>query len=230
MSFAFFLPHYASFPTVPPEVTTSFSGLQYFPLGATLELSCGFLGIPAPESIAWYHNGTQLMASDLISIISNATSTTLTKLSLTEVEGGNYTCSVENVAGVRSVEISVRIQCRYFLTHSHSMHDNVVFGSLYTVPPSSPLNLEVESSSTESLLLVWNLPHFTGFSPVAGVRLSVSSGSVATSLVAEGPVTSYNVTGLQPLQTYIVDVHISNEAGLEGEPARVSTNTKSLST
>ena len=100
------------------------------------------------------------------------------------------------------------------------------------MPPPSPLNLEVASSSAESLLLAWNIPEFTGYSSVAGVRVTVmenDSPSLISNRTVEGPAFSYNVTDLQPLQKYTLDVYIINEAGLEGEPATLSASTASLS-
>ena len=103
---------------------------------------------------------------------------------------------------------------------------------MHTVPPSSLSDLSVVSSSAESLLLVWSIPEFTGFSSVAGFKVTAteeSSGSVIKNLTAEGQVTSYNITGLQPLQAYSVNISVGNEAGLEGEPATISASTASLS-
>jgi hypothetical protein len=190
-------------------VTTSFTGVQYFPLGATLALYCWYECVPSPLSVKWYHNGTLLTTSDSISIVSDTTSTTLIKMGLTEIEGGNYKCGVENVVDSGTVEITVRIQ----------------------LPPSSLSDLSVVSSSAESLLLVWSIPEFTGFSSVAGFKVTAieeSSGSVIRNLTVEGPVTSYNITGLHPLQAYSVNISVRNEAGLEGEPATISASTASL--
>ncbi|CAI8032691.1 Neogenin [Geodia barretti] len=192
-----------------PEVITSFTGVQYFPLGATLELYCWYECVPSPLSVKWYHNGTLLMTSDSISIVYDTTSTTLIRMGLTEIEGGNYECGVENLVGSGAVEITVRIQ----------------------LPPSSLSDLSVVSSSAESLLLVWSIPEFTGFSSVAGFKVTAteeSSGSVIRNLTVEGQVTSYNITGLQPLQAYSVNISVGNEAGLEGEPATISASTASL--
>ena len=100
------------------------------------------------------------------------------------------------------------------------------------MPPSSPSDLEVVSSTAESLLLAWTTPDFTGFSPLAGVRVAVreeSSGSLVDNLMLEGPIASYNVTSLQPLRDYAVDIYIRNQAGLEGELATVLGRTASLS-
>ena len=99
------------------------------------------------------------------------------------------------------------------------------------VPPSSPSDLAVVERSAQNLLLQWNPPAFTGFSPLGGFRVAIRelAGSLIAERILEATVTSYNVTGLQPLQEYTAEVFASNSVGLEGEPANLSAHTISLS-
>ena len=87
--------------SVAPEVMTLFSGVQFFPLGGRLQLSCAYEAVPSPPSTSWYHNSTLLTTSSTVSIALDGNSTTLAKTGLAENGGGNYTCAVENVVGSR---------------------------------------------------------------------------------------------------------------------------------
>jgi hypothetical protein len=197
--------------TYAPALTTPHSGLQHFPLGSALNLSCVYEAVPAPDSITWRHNGTTLLMMDMdIGITSNVSTTLLTRTALAGDGGGNYTCNVANAIGSSSAEIAVQIQ----------------------LPPSSPTDLVVVASSADSLLLAWGSPEFTGFSAAAGFRVVVTEDGTSSKAVVvyipDGMATSHDVTGLQPLRVYAVDVYTRNEAGLEGEPASVTGRTASL--
>ena len=85
--------------------------MQYVPLGASLALSCQYEAVPPPDLIEWKHNGSLLLDSDPLIVISlDPAMSNLFHAALTEVSGGLYTCIVSNSAGSQSVQINVLIQ------------------------------------------------------------------------------------------------------------------------
>ena len=108
--------------SVAPDVTADMQELVDVPVGiGTLQISCTYFGIPAPNAVTWTHNSsaTPLDRNDpRITIVSNETSTTLTITEMMEDEGGSYECIPENLVGSNSATTQVRIQCKWStLTH-----------------------------------------------------------------------------------------------------------------
>ena len=94
-----------------PLVTTAHIGIQFFPLGRTLTLSCDYQGLPPHISTSWNHNGSAVMDSDLdITIISDAIHSVLTRTMIAGDGGGVYSCAATNTVGTGSANISVQIQ------------------------------------------------------------------------------------------------------------------------
>ena len=102
-----------SLPPVAPDVTADSEDLVLVPLGSELQISCSLEGIPPPDTVTWRHNGSVLLTSDpLISIDNSATSTSLTRMDISEDGGGLYECEASNEVGSNAANTTVRVQCK----------------------------------------------------------------------------------------------------------------------
>ena len=190
-----------------------------------LVLMCDYQALPTPDTVMWSLNSSVIVDSDLITF--DNTSTVLTRTTLTADDGGVYTCIATNTVGTGSQDIAVQVQCTYLTPHAVSYCSLIM---VRAVPPAIPTNLTVIARTSESLLLNWTNPQFTGFSGVAGYRLRVTSDTEPQmERMLDGLATTYNLTELRPLQQYTVSVYVRNQAGLEGVPATTTAHTASLS-
>ena len=91
----------------------------------------------------------------------------------------------------------------------------------FTVPPSAPTNLMVVERTNVSIFFSWS-NQFDGFSPISSFRVSYQGKNDVTALegtfTGSASTTSYNLTNLSPLSDYTIELHVRNQAGLEGDP------------
>ena len=105
--------HLSPLPPVAADVTADNEDLVLVPLGSELQISCSLDGIPPPDTVTWRHNGSVLLTSDpLISIDNSITSTSLTKMDISEDGGGLYECEASNEVGSNAATTTVRVQCK----------------------------------------------------------------------------------------------------------------------
>ena len=112
----------SSLPPVAPDVTADSEDLALVPLGSELQIACFLEGIPPPDTVTWRHNGSVLLTSDpLISIENSTTSTSLTRMDISEDGGGLYECEASNEVGSNAANITVRVQRKYLREQSEPM-------------------------------------------------------------------------------------------------------------
>ena len=100
-------------PPVAPDVTVDSEDLVLVPLGSELQISCSLEGIPPPDTVTWRHNGSVLLTSDpVISIENSTTSTSLTRMDISEDGGGLYECEASNEVGSNAANTTVGVQCK----------------------------------------------------------------------------------------------------------------------
>ena len=103
----------SSLPPVAPDVTADSEDLVLVSLGSELQIACSLEGIPPPDTVTWRHNGSVLLTSDpLISIENSTTSTSLTRMDISEDGGGLYECEASNEVGSNAANTTVRVQCK----------------------------------------------------------------------------------------------------------------------
>ena len=91
----------------------------------------------------------------------------------------------------------------------------------------------VVERTSESLLIQWENPAFTGFSPIAGFRVNIlnekTSVTDEVTFSGDASTTQYNITDLSPFTNYSIELYVRNEVNLEGEAGTVREATMSLS-
>ncbi|KAH8379056.1 hypothetical protein KR009_002841 [Drosophila setifemur] len=169
-----------------PARIISFGGPVVRPWRSTVTLPCTAVGKPKRE---WYksdqiirqgglHNSQLLDSGDLI----------ISSLQL--VDGGNYSCQVDNGIGTDR------------LTHT----------LLVQVPPSAPV-LYVTSATSSSILMHWKCG-FTGNAPITGYTLFYRRGNANTDEMAlSRHASSHELKGLVCGSTYQIYLSAQNKVG-----------------
>jgi titin len=137
-----------------------------------------------------------------------STTTTVTLTSLTPVTSYQFRVSAQN--GVNAGAVS-----------------NIVTATT-TMAPSTPGSLAVQSTTKDSVTLVWFAPTETGGSAITDYVVEYSVGTSGTwSTFADGTSTNLStiVTGLNPGVTYLFRVKAVNAVGSSTTTATVTTTT-----
>ena len=81
------------------------------PEGTHHIIECTFDGLPTP-TVTWSHDGSMLTnSSDDITIATDDSSSTLTIITLTAEDSGDYACMVSNLLGVGTSTSVLQVQC-----------------------------------------------------------------------------------------------------------------------
>lgn len=91
------------------------------------------------------------------------------------------------------------------------------------VPEDAPLNIQVTSNSSSSVLVSWTPPSTpNGVVTTYNLYINYSDGSSITRMQISGAAVNYTVSGLQPYQLVSVSISASTAAG-EGPTSEVVT-------
>ena len=80
----------------------------------------------------------------------------------------------------------------------------------FIAEPGPPTNLTVESNTSKSISLNWTAPVYNGNSPITNYTVRYVLQSNATYTCETTNNTRFNLTGLIPAQTYLIDVAANN--------------------
>jgi Fibronectin type III domain len=91
----------------------------------------------------------------------------------------------------------------------------IVFIIYSTVPPS-PRNVMVETSLSNSLMVVWDSPHpphgvITGYTLKYSLMDHDGSRNSQNSIDLEPTIHRYNITDLEPNSTYTIQVQVARD-------------------
>ena len=106
------------FPYVPlvPTDPLSPQPTVYMVQGRTIQLNCTFDGLPAPNVIWTYPNGSVITSQSRFTIQTTSTSSSLTITSLVGVgDNGTYTCIASNISGVSNKTVQLFVQGEWWV-------------------------------------------------------------------------------------------------------------------
>ena len=105
--------------------------------------------------------------------------------------------------------------------------------SLHPVPPGPPTGLVVveDSETTISLSISWTNPVFSGFSPIDGFTVNLTSRhlDIVRGIPGNATTMTANLDSLRPFTAYTIRLSVRNAVELEREAAVTTGVTDSLS-
>nr|XP_046189939.1 titin-like [Oncorhynchus gorbuscha] len=174
--------------------------------GDVLRIDADISGRPRPV-ISWSKDGERIEIKARIEITSTHTTTTLLVRDAIRRDSGQYTVTVQNIAGTRSLCVNCKVLDR-------------------PGPSSGPL--DVTGLTAEKCTLTWGPPQENGGAEILRyiVEKCETSRVTWTSVYEDTKATTCKVTGLRKGKEYIFRVKAVNEYGegeaLESEPTKAT--------
>ncbi|XP_031677925.1 titin [Oncorhynchus kisutch] len=174
--------------------------------GDVLRIDADIYGCPRPV-ISWSKDGEKIEIKARIEITSTHTTTTLLVRDTIRRDSGQYTVTVQNIAGTRSLSVNCKVLDR-------------------PGPSSGPL--DVTGLTAEKCTLTWGPPQENGGAEILRyiVEKCETSRVTWTSVYEDTKATTRKVTGLRKGKEYIFRVKAVNEYGegeaLESEPTKAT--------
>ncbi|XP_029624486.1 titin isoform X1 [Salmo trutta] len=174
--------------------------------GDVLRIDADISGCPRPV-ISWSKDGERIEVKARIEITSTHTTTTLLVRDTIRRDSGQYTVTVQNIAGTRSLSVNCKVLDR---------------------PGPSTGPLDVTGLTAEKCTLTWGPPQENGGAEILRyiVEKCETSRVTWTSVYEDVKATTCKVTSLRKGNEYIFRVKAVNEYGegeaLESEPTKAT--------